>query len=113
MNIQILIEDSLRAGLQNQAHRFAFEYEDTVSSSDSEAAERAWRITNGAINRLTGEDLELRLKWEAQHVGNVLSTGDVVMVDGRAYSCTPSGWRRTVIRDHKTNLWLATPTVTE
>lgn len=109
MNIQVLIDDDLRAGIQHRAHRFAFEYEDTVSAGDSEATERAWRITNGAINRLAGEDLDLRLRWESIHHGNTISAGDVVVVDGRAYACTPSGWRKTTIRDQKTNLWLATP----
>lgn len=95
MLIQILVEDDLRAGIISDAHRFIFEYKDSVSSSKVAAAQRAWHITSAAITRLEGEELELRMKWDQISRGNAVSIGDIVAVDGDAYLCQPGGWERT------------------
>ena len=74
------------------AHRLAFFYEDSVSKSARSASERAWRITNAAINRLEGEELQLRLQFESVAPGQALSVGDMVKVDGATMICERVGF---------------------
>lgn len=69
-----------------------FEYTDRISKTVTEAADRAWRITNAAIIRLEGEELHLRTVWDTLNPGRSLSVGDVVVVDGRRVKCRPFGW---------------------
>lgn len=74
------------------AHRLAFFYEDDESPHVNLAAERAWRITNGAINRLEGKDLELRLQFESVAAGQALSVGDKVKIGETTLICESTGF---------------------
>lgn len=74
------------------AHRLAFFYDDNESKSVRAASERAWRITNAAINRLEGEELKLRLQFESVAPGQALSVGDKVKVDGATMICERIGF---------------------
>lgn len=78
--------------LSGYAHRLAFFYEDDESPNALAAAERAWRITNGAINRLEGGDLELRLQFESVAPGQALSVGDKVKFGEATLVCESVGF---------------------
>ena len=93
MNVEVLVRNDLcrpAVGQSNVVIRFV--YVDRVSDSHRAACDRAWRITSAAIMRLDGEDLEIRMKWESVARGLTVSVGDVVVVDGVKYRCTPGGW---------------------
>jgi len=96
MKVELWMSTDL-ARLPNQmgkgfAQRLAFFYEDSTSKSARAAAERAWRITNAAINRLEGEELELRQQFESVAPGQALSVGDAVKVDGATLICERTGF---------------------
>lgn len=78
--------------LPEYQHRLAFFYNDTTSKDAKFAAERAWRITNAAINRLEGEDLKLRQDFQSVAPGQALSFGDIVKVDGSSLMCEKNGF---------------------
>jgi hypothetical protein len=96
MNVEIWVLNDLKrlAGTQFDQYprELKFIYEDAESKNDAEAAERAWSITSAAINRLQGEELDLRLKWESVAAGLTLGVGDVVKIDTRSYVCQVSGF---------------------
>lgn len=101
MKVQILLEETWIGGSLDKMHRFAFSYEDTKSAAPVQAAERAWLITNGAIQRLDEEDLRLRQQWEASYGGHTVSVGDIVIVDDVPYSCAAGGWEKVSVDTYR------------
>lgn len=73
----------------------AYFYQDDESTSINQALERAWLITNGAINRLEGKDLEHREIFHSIAPGQALSVGDLVHVESRWFECKPQGFEET------------------
>ena len=78
--------------LPDYQHRLAFFYEDTTSKDVWFAAERAWRITNAAINRLEGEELKLRHDFQSVAPGQALSVGDIVKAGESSFVCERTGF---------------------
>lgn len=76
-------------------------YEDDESPGVNQALDRAWYITNGAINRLEGKDLEHREAFHSIAPGQVLSVGDLVRVESRWFECEPQGFKE--VRDPRSN----------
>jgi hypothetical protein len=76
-------------------------YEDDESTGINQALERAWLITNGAINRLEGKDLEHREIFHSIAPGQTLSVGDLVHVDSRWFECKPQGFEE--VQDPQSN----------
>lgn len=96
MRVELWIASDLsrlpNVAVSEYAHRLAFFYDDDESPNVHSAAERAWRITNGAINRLEGRDLELRMLFESVAPGQALSVGDRVKVGNTTVVCEPTGF---------------------
>lgn len=105
MNIELWITGDLTRspGHSPDEHPklLTYHYKDDESTTTNQALERAWYITNGAINRLEGKDLEHREKFHSIVPGQVLSVGDLVRVESRWYECEPQGFKE--VKDPQSN----------
>lgn len=96
MKIELWVSSDLarlpKTPLDQYKHRLIFFYNDEESKTPNSAAERAWRITNAAINRLEGLELKLRQDFDSVAKGQTLGVGDLVKVNGSSFVCEPSGF---------------------
>lgn len=58
------------------------------------AAERAWRMTNSYPAALEGWMVDARRRWDELAGGRSIGVGDVVVVGGARFLCTPDGFAR-------------------
>lgn len=68
------------------------EWDDPSAVSPTEAAERAWSVTNDDPSGLAGWMLEQRRRWDAVAGGLSIGVGDVVVAGGVRLRCTAKGF---------------------
>lgn len=86
--------DGARAPLTRLA-----EWDDPDARTARQAAERAWRVCAHSAHTLSPLEREWREGWDAAARGYGLGVGDVVVVDGRALRCEPTGFAPTELPD--------------
>ena len=87
--------------VEDYSRQLCFIYDDEVSGSPKQAAERLWKVSNGVSSKLEGDDIQLRSDWDRQMKGFRFGVGDAIFAEGQVIECSREGFVKGETKDGK------------
>lgn len=94
----MLVEVWVRADLIRQpeptppSYRHVAQWEDPDSPTPMMAAQRVWRVCSSGAKDLTPAEKQWQAQWRSNRHGYGFAVGDIAVIDGSAFCCTPNGF---------------------